>query len=81
MPKVMMSPANASTISPVGSAASWTPLITALVEASTDSPSTMRVNRPYRSAMCPGCQGIRRPPRTANAGKATSNATSTTKAT
>jgi hypothetical protein len=45
--------------------------------AAMTSPSTMMVNPPYRSMMWPGCQGVGRPPNSAQAGTASSAATST----
>ena len=51
----------------------------ALVAPRITSPSTMRVNSPYRSAMCSGCHGVTSR-RSARAGTASSAATRTTTA-
>ncbi len=52
----------------------------ASVADSTDSPSTIRVNRPYRSAMCPGCHVVPAA-RSAQIGTSSSATTSTRKLT
>jgi len=68
----------AAAVSRLGEARLWSTVsCTAAAIAAMTSPSTMMVNPPYRSVMCPGCQGVGCPPSSAQTGTASSAATST----